>query len=165
MIRRPPRSTQAKTLFPYTTLFRSGTCGWEENAACGRASSQHPRITQRRKELARGSRQRHCSWSESEGAGRGWWKGWGEAMAGWRLRGGPEGPPGWQLNPLRAGPVHTQIHTHTNTHTYPHKYTPTHTHTHYQPISFGGESDRRYGGRIERGERRAEREEIGRAHV
>ena len=23
MIRRPPRSTQAKTLFPYTTLFRS----------------------------------------------------------------------------------------------------------------------------------------------
>ena len=81
-----------------------GTCGWEENAACGRASSQHPRITQRRKELARGSRQRHCSWSESEGAGRGWWKGWGEAMAGWRLRGGPEGPPGWQLNPLRAGP-------------------------------------------------------------
>ena len=26
MIRRPPRSTQAKTLFPYTTLFRS--TGW-----------------------------------------------------------------------------------------------------------------------------------------
>ena len=25
MIRRPPRSTQAKTLFPYTTLFRSGS--------------------------------------------------------------------------------------------------------------------------------------------
>ena len=25
MIRRPPRSTQAKTLFPYTTLFRSDT--------------------------------------------------------------------------------------------------------------------------------------------
>ena len=25
MIRRPPRSTQAKTLFPYTTLFRSST--------------------------------------------------------------------------------------------------------------------------------------------
>ena len=24
MIRRPPRSTQAMTLFPYTTLFRSG---------------------------------------------------------------------------------------------------------------------------------------------
>ena len=29
MIRRPPRSTQAKTLFPYTTLFRSGGgAGW-----------------------------------------------------------------------------------------------------------------------------------------
>ena len=26
MIRRPPRSTQAKTLFPYTTLFRSCSC-------------------------------------------------------------------------------------------------------------------------------------------
>ena len=26
MIRRPPRSTQAKTLFPYTTLFRSPAC-------------------------------------------------------------------------------------------------------------------------------------------
>ena len=25
MIRRPPRSTQAKTLFPYTTLFRFST--------------------------------------------------------------------------------------------------------------------------------------------
>ena len=27
MIRRPPRSTQLGTLFPYTTLFRSSTCG------------------------------------------------------------------------------------------------------------------------------------------
>ena len=27
MIRRPPRSTQAKTLFPYTTLFRSCVAG------------------------------------------------------------------------------------------------------------------------------------------
>ena len=25
MIRRPPRSTHVQTLFPYTTLFRSGT--------------------------------------------------------------------------------------------------------------------------------------------
>ena len=29
MIRRPPRSTQAKTLFPYTTLFRSNKNGME----------------------------------------------------------------------------------------------------------------------------------------
>src|SRR3546814_19144409 len=27
MIRRPPRSTRTDTLFPYTTLFRSGPCG------------------------------------------------------------------------------------------------------------------------------------------
>src|SRR3546814_12313586 len=26
MIRRPPRSTRTDTLFPYTTLFRSGAC-------------------------------------------------------------------------------------------------------------------------------------------
>ena len=45
MIRRPPRSTQAKTLFPYTTLFRSHTsyplkqahssCQQSENQAWG----------------------------------------------------------------------------------------------------------------------------------
>src|SRR3546814_5524583 len=32
MIRRPPRSTRTDTLFPYTTLFRSGARqGWLEN--------------------------------------------------------------------------------------------------------------------------------------
>ena len=31
MIRRPPRSTQAKTLFPYTTLFRSPAISTEQN--------------------------------------------------------------------------------------------------------------------------------------
>ena len=31
MIRRPPRSTQAKTLFPYTTLFRSGAVSNKRN--------------------------------------------------------------------------------------------------------------------------------------
>ena len=30
MIRRPPRSTQAKTLFPYTTLFRSRYAFWQK---------------------------------------------------------------------------------------------------------------------------------------
>src|SRR3546814_5374855 len=29
MLRRPPRSTRTDTLFPYTTLFRSGTVGQE----------------------------------------------------------------------------------------------------------------------------------------
>src|SRR3546814_11391344 len=28
MTRRPPRSTRTDTLFPYTTLFRSGRAGW-----------------------------------------------------------------------------------------------------------------------------------------
>src|SRR3546814_5523480 len=28
MIRRPPRSTRTDTLFPYTTLFRSGMAAW-----------------------------------------------------------------------------------------------------------------------------------------
>src|SRR6187551_3891761 len=33
MIRRPPRSTQRTTLFPYTTLFRSPGCGGPSPAA------------------------------------------------------------------------------------------------------------------------------------
>ena len=32
MIRRPPRSTQAFTLFPYTTLFRSPSTAWSPTA-------------------------------------------------------------------------------------------------------------------------------------
>src|SRR3546814_7361357 len=32
MIRRPPRSTRTDTLFPYTTLFRSGRCHHAESA-------------------------------------------------------------------------------------------------------------------------------------
>src|SRR3546814_1652515 len=33
MIRRPPRSTRTDTLFPYTTLFRSGTGGGQARPA------------------------------------------------------------------------------------------------------------------------------------
>src|SRR3546814_4124169 len=33
MIRRPPRSTRTDTLFPYTTLFRSGGTGLQEGHA------------------------------------------------------------------------------------------------------------------------------------
>src|SRR3546814_3674127 len=33
MIRRPPRSTRTDTLFPYTTLFRSGCYLWESDGA------------------------------------------------------------------------------------------------------------------------------------
>ena len=35
MIRRPPRSTQGSTLFPYTTLFRSGPIGSCSSRCCG----------------------------------------------------------------------------------------------------------------------------------
>src|SRR3546814_18396004 len=35
MIRRPPRSTRTDTLFPYTTLFRSGVAVIELHVACG----------------------------------------------------------------------------------------------------------------------------------
>src|SRR3546814_8935895 len=39
MIRRPPRSTRTDTLFPYTTLFRSGSMGAAE--ACYSAARQY----------------------------------------------------------------------------------------------------------------------------
>ena len=49
MIRRPPRSTQAKTLFPYTTLFRSGRrVGRREGGREGRketGSGTQPKLT------------------------------------------------------------------------------------------------------------------------
>src|SRR3546814_2769741 len=35
MIRRPPRSTRTDTLFPYTTLFRSGHCALGQRAGGG----------------------------------------------------------------------------------------------------------------------------------
>src|SRR3546814_3574962 len=35
MIRRPPRSTRTDTLFPYTTLFRSGATGESELSSLG----------------------------------------------------------------------------------------------------------------------------------
>src|SRR3546814_14866556 len=35
MIRRPPRSTRTDTLFPYTTLFRSGGVVWKGNLDVG----------------------------------------------------------------------------------------------------------------------------------
>src|SRR3546814_3124180 len=38
MIRRPPRSTRTDTLFPYTTLFRSGE---QRLTGTGRAEEQH----------------------------------------------------------------------------------------------------------------------------
>src|SRR3546814_7320329 len=48
MIRRPPRSTRTDTLFPYTTLFRSGA-GGNQPAAAFRAGGPGRRIAPRRR--------------------------------------------------------------------------------------------------------------------
>src|SRR3546814_12141671 len=40
MIRRPPRSTRTDTLFPYTTLFRSGDAGAALGAAATRRAAR-----------------------------------------------------------------------------------------------------------------------------
>src|SRR6056297_3854979 len=60
MIRRPPRSTRTDTLFPYTTLFRSGTVRDGRNTAVRIRRGRRWRPVQR---LPR-SRARCCSRSE-----------------------------------------------------------------------------------------------------
>src|SRR5216110_1489966 len=52
MIRRPPRSTQAHTLFPYTTLFRSGTPPRSPRCARG-CSRRSPRRRSRDRKSTR----------------------------------------------------------------------------------------------------------------
>src|SRR3546814_17978615 len=63
MIRRPPRSTRTDTLFPYTTLFRSGRGDRRDHRARGQSAVQrrqgrgvHPRRPQRAGRLADGRR-------------------------------------------------------------------------------------------------------------
>src|SRR3546814_4556382 len=51
MIRRPPRSTRTDTLFPYTTLFRSGTCAFR-----GALTSVHLAVSPRSVRAAAGAR-------------------------------------------------------------------------------------------------------------
>ena len=53
MIRRPPRSTQAKTLFPYTTLFRSGGGRRERRRKRERRTRRRNRRGKRRREEER----------------------------------------------------------------------------------------------------------------
>src|SRR3546814_12693328 len=48
MIRRPPRSTRTDTLFPYTTLFRSGGIG--DRHGQGRRGKHRPSQAKRRSE-------------------------------------------------------------------------------------------------------------------
>src|SRR3546814_4366313 len=52
MIRRPPRSTRTDTLFPYTTLFRSGA----KQASLPSSNSHHSAWVRARKASARRSR-------------------------------------------------------------------------------------------------------------
>src|SRR3546814_7521755 len=58
MIRRPPRSTRTDTLFPYTTLFRSGS----DEGAPGRELSRagRPHGGRRRDPRARAARRPHA---------------------------------------------------------------------------------------------------------
>src|SRR3546814_4740465 len=59
MIRRPPRSTRTDTLFPYTTLFRSGTAYRGANAAVGFksiATSSAPSVSPPWRTLARSTK-------------------------------------------------------------------------------------------------------------
>src|SRR5213083_3354097 len=52
MIRRPPRSTQQRTFFPYTTLFRSATCGRTDDPGAAPAAGRgHGRSEEHTSEL------------------------------------------------------------------------------------------------------------------
>lgn len=93
-----------------------GTCGWEQNAVCSRACSQHPRTTQRRKahQLPGSHTASGLSLREPGGAveakgkvlcrcledGPGWpsapWAGLWDSFL----------PPVWQLNPLQGWSRH-----------------------------------------------------------
>src|SRR3546814_18898589 len=59
MIRRPPRSTRTDTLFPYTTLFRSGGVGTSArgDGRAGRRRLGPERGRQRRRRTLAGARQ------------------------------------------------------------------------------------------------------------
>ena len=88
MIRRPPRSTQAKTLFPYTTLFRSlsaraitGTTFTVRQSRCRNSMSRGRRL------LRRGS-------DGSE-----------HTMSGWQPTAHPGGPSSSSYSPHAGGPL------------------------------------------------------------
>src|SRR3546814_16618503 len=55
MIRPPPRSTRTDTLFPYTTLFRSGTAAVDKDSSGHRPA--RPAARRRREARRRGRRQ------------------------------------------------------------------------------------------------------------
>src|SRR3546814_2313204 len=70
MIRRPPRSTRTDTLFPYTTLFRSGGAGELQGHQEVRRHAHAGRQAVRQVEygrLSRAQRQRHMVEAHGEG--------------------------------------------------------------------------------------------------
>src|SRR3546814_20218028 len=73
MIRRPPRSTRTDTLFPYTTLFRSGS-----DRRCSASDSDRLRFSAGAIEYAR--------------SGRAWWRG-NARCADWRGGQATPAPP------------------------------------------------------------------------
>src|SRR3546814_4877332 len=66
MIRRPPRSTRTDTLFPYTTLFRSGHVG---DGAARAGDADHRRAGIRRPRGQRAERTRSDHRGDAEGPG------------------------------------------------------------------------------------------------
>src|SRR3546814_15152223 len=61
MIRRPPRSTRTDTLFPYTTLFRSGFCRRLTGNRCGVRPAHHPASTTHPAGAPKGRSEEHTS--------------------------------------------------------------------------------------------------------
>src|SRR3546814_2063164 len=55
MIRRPPRSTRTDTLFPYTTLFRSGLWNHDPAASSGRSRIDIPELERRFTSASKGN--------------------------------------------------------------------------------------------------------------
>ena len=86
MIRRPPRSTHRGTLFPYTTLFRSGT----ERDRAWTGEGQRERETQNRKQApgSESSAQSPTRGSNSRTARS--WPGWSRTLNRLRHPGAPQ---------------------------------------------------------------------------
>src|SRR3546814_2056167 len=61
MIRRPPRSTRTDTLFPYTTLFRSGVEQRQARYPLGRAGHDFQRHIAAHREAGQREARRHRS--------------------------------------------------------------------------------------------------------
>src|SRR3546814_15531052 len=92
MIRRPPRSTRTDTLFPYTTLFRSG-CDTRQSARPPAADERaRPRDGTPRRRRPLGRPRGRVRRSRALAAARGLYGRWELAHRAHAARGGPRGP-------------------------------------------------------------------------